>query len=254
MDKRRWRLHRQVAGFAALIAMCCIFIYSHGFDKAVNWLAMWQLETTGVNVDTEQGSGEDFNQDNFEEEVNLPNPSATFLAVGDVMMHDGQIWAGYDNTTDTFDYSEFFHIVKDEITAADIAMANLETTLAGKEQKYTGYPMFNSPDELADALKDAGFDIIVTSNNHSLDRGAKGALRTIQVLKERGLVPLGTYESEEERETILIKEANGITFAFLSYTYGTNGIPIPKDKPYLVNLMDEEVILEDLKKLKAWLM
>jgi len=251
MDKRRWRLHRQVAGFAALIAMCCIFIYSYCFDKAVNWLAMWQLETTGVNVDTEQGSGEDFNQDNFEEEVNLPNPSATFLAVGDVMMHDGQIWAGYDKTTDTFDYSEFFHIVKDEITAADIAMANLETTLAGKEQKYTGYPMFNSPDELADALKDAGFDIIVTSNNHSLDRGAKGALRTIQVLKERGLVPLGTYESEEERETILIKEANGITFAFLSYTYGTNGIPIPKDKPYLVNLMDEEVILEDLKKAKS---
>ena len=116
-------------------------------------------------------------------------------------------------------------------------MADLETTLGGKEQKYTGYPMFNSPDELADALKNAGFDIIVTSNNHSLDRGAKGALRTIQVLKERGLASLGTYESEEEREQILIKEANGIKIAFLSYTYGTNGIPIPKDKQYIVCLL-----------------
>src|SRR5690606_25176974 len=104
---------------------------------------------------------------------------------------------------------------------------------------------------IADALKDAGFDIIVTSNNHTLDRGAKGALRTIQVLEERDLSPLGTYESEEEREQILIKEANGISFAFLSYTYGTNGIPIPKDMPYLVNLIDEDLILRDIKKAQS---
>ncbi|NLZ52280.1 MAG: CapA family protein [Thermoanaerobacteraceae bacterium] len=247
MKNRGGQLYRLLSGFTVIIVVCCIFFYSDTVDKTINRLIKWHSETTSMDLDIEQ----DLSQEEIQEEVDLPNPTATFLAVGDVMMHEGQIWAGYDEKTDTFDYSEFFHVVKDEITAADIAMADLETTLGGKEQKYTGYPMFNSPDELADALKNAGFDIIVTSNNHSLDRGAKGALRTIQVLKERGLAPLGTYESEEEREQILIKEANGINFAFLSYTYGTNGIPIPKDMPYLVNLIDEESILSDLEKARS---
>lgn len=247
MGNRRRGSYPLIIGFTALVVVCCIFICSCAFDKPTNWLTVEQSETTSTNVSNEEP---DSNPE-LPEEVNLPNPTATFLAVGDVMMHDGQIWAGYDEATDTFDYWEFFHVVKDEIAAADIAMANLETTLAGKEQKYTGYPMFNSPDEIADALKDAGFDIIVTSNNHTLDRGAKGALRTIQVLEERDLSPLGTYESEEEREQILIKEANGISFAFLSYTYGTNGIPIPKDMPYLVNLIDEDLILRDIKKAQS---
>lgn len=242
-NKRRKRV-RMIICLAFIILVSSIFIYIDAFHPFVNSLITWHPETTSGNVDTK----EDLSEEELQEEVNMPNPTATFLAVGDVMMHDGQIWAGYDEKTDTFDYTEFFHVVKDEITAADIAMADLETTLGGKEQKYTGYPMFNSPDELADALKDAGFDIIVTSNNHSLDRGAKGALRTIHVLKQRGLAPLGTYGSQEEREQILIKEVNGITFAFLSYTYGTNGIPIPKDKPYLVNLIDEELILSDLER------
>jgi poly-gamma-glutamate capsule biosynthesis protein CapA/YwtB (metallophosphatase superfamily) len=242
-NKRRKRV-RMIICLAFIILVSSIFIYIDAFHPFVNSLITWHPETTSGNVDTK----EDLSEEELQEEVNMPNPTATFLAVGDVMMHDGQIWAGYNEETDTFDYTEFFHVVKDEITAADIAMADLETTLGGKEQKYTGYPMFNSPDELADALKDAGFDIIVTSNNHSLDRGAKGALRTIHVLKQRGLAPLGTYGSQEEREQILIKEVNGITFAFLSYTYGTNGIPIPKDKPYLVNLIDEELILSDLER------
>lgn len=185
-----------------------------------------------------------------EEEELKPNPKVTIVAVGDVMMHDGQIWAGYNESDGTFDYSEFFHVVKDEISSADLAMADLETTLAGEAEKYTGYPCFNSPDALADTLKDAGFDIIITANNHCLDRGASGALRTLEVLKDRGLSPLGTYASEEERNQILIKEVNDIKVAFLAYTYGTNGIPIPKDMPYLVKLLDEELIMQDLEKAK----
>jgi poly-gamma-glutamate synthesis protein (capsule biosynthesis protein) len=203
------------------------------------------------SVETESFNQElDFIEEEIPEVEILPNPTVTILAVGDVMMHDGQIWAGYDDKTGEFNYWEFFHVVKYTISSADIAMADLETTLAGEDQKYTGYPMFNSPDALADALKDAGFDIIITSNNHSLDRGEKGALRTIKVLKERELLPLGTYESEEDRNMILIKKINDIKVAFLSYTYGTNGIPIPSDKPFLVNLIDKDIILEDLQKAK----
>jgi len=235
-----------------LIIMGTVLIFHNTFLESIDRLVIRYKEAASVNVDCEDVDIEEgLSREELKEEVSIPNPSATFVAVGDVMMHDGQIWAGYDEATGTFDYTEFFHVVKDEISAADIAMADLETTLAGKEQKYTGYPMFNSPDEIADALKDAGFDIIVTSNNHSLDRGAKGALRTIQILKERGLAPLGTYSSEEEREQILIKEVNGISFAFLSYTYGTNGIPIPENMPYLVNLIDEEQILSDIKRAKS---
>lgn len=171
----------------------------------------------------------------------------TLVAVGDVMMHIGQVWAGYDEKEKTFDYSGFFAKVRDIITEADIALANLETTLAGPEETFTGYPRFNSPDEIADALKYAGFDIIFTSNNHSMDRGEKGVLRTLRVLRDKGLVPVGTNESEEDRQKLLVSEVNGVNLAFLAYTYGTNGIPLPKDKPFLVNLIDEKVILEDIK-------
>ncbi|GLI51919.1 hypothetical protein TSYNTROOL_20050 [Tepidanaerobacter syntrophicus] len=194
------------------------------------------------------GESRDFLDEEAVKSERGANTFATFLAVGDVMMHEGQIWAGYNDAAGSFDYSEFFHVVKDQISGADIAMADLETTLGGKEKEYTGYPMFNSPDEIADALRDAGFDIIVTSNNHSLDRGAEGALRTIRVLKEKGLIPIGTYESEEARNQIAVENVNGINMAFLSYTYGTNGIPIPKGKEYLVNLIDKDLIAGDLQK------
>ncbi|MDN5332375.1 MAG: hypothetical protein PWP45_1600 [Tepidanaerobacteraceae bacterium] len=172
---------------------------------------------------------------------------ATLIAVGDVMMHIGQIWSGYDAERKIFDYSGFFVEVRDIIARADLSMANLETTLSGGEEIFSGYPRFNSPDEIADALKEAGFDIIFTSNNHSLDRGEKGVLRTIRVLRERGLVPVGTNETKEDRENVFVREINGIKIAFLAYTYGTNGIPLPKDKPFLVNLIDYEIMLKDIK-------
>jgi poly-gamma-glutamate synthesis protein (capsule biosynthesis protein) len=178
----------------------------------------------------------------------VSNSTVTIAAVGDVMMHDGQIWSGYDSETGLYNYSMFFQDVKDEISSADIAMANLETTLGGKELKFTGYPKFNSPDELADALKDAGFDIIMTSNNHCLDRGEKGVVRTIDVLEQRRLMAVGTSRTAGERDRIVIKEINGVKIAFLAYTYGTNGNPVPKDKPYLVNLIEEDTILKDLTK------
>ena len=178
----------------------------------------------------------------------VPNPTVTLCAVGDIMMHKGQIWSGYDPETDTFDYTHFFSEIKHVIDSADIAIANLETTFGGRELEFTGYPMFNSPDELAATIKDAGFDIVVTANNHSLDRGEKGVLRTLKVLEDHGLSSVGTYASPESAEQILVSEVNGVRISFLAYTYGTNGIPIPKGKPYLVNLIEEEKILEDIKK------
>lgn len=128
---------------------------------------------------------------------------------------------------------------------------NLETTFAGESNKgFTGYPMFNSPSELGVALKNMGLDILSTANNHSMDRFEKGIVATLDALDEIGISHTGTYRSEEERDTVLVKEVNGIKIAFLSFTYGTNGIPIPSGKEYLVNLIYEDLILEQINLAK----
>jgi poly-gamma-glutamate synthesis protein (capsule biosynthesis protein) len=173
---------------------------------------------------------------------------ARLVAVGDIMMHSPQIPAAYDVTTDTYSFDSYFAYVKPYLEG-DWVVANLETPLAGEALGgYSGYPMFNAPETLADALRDAGFNIVSTANNHTLDRREQGVLNTLANVKERGLIPVGTYESPEAAEQIAVVEKNEITMAFLAYTYGTNGIPIPEGKPYLVNLIDEAKIKEDIAR------
>ena len=127
---------------------------------------------------------------------------------------------------------------------------NLETTFAGEDRGYSGYPTFNSPAALGTALKNIGIDVLSTANNHSIDKGEKGILSTLDTLDEIGIEHVGTYRSKEEQDTILVKEVNGIRIAFLSFTYGTNGIPVPSGKEYLVNLIDENLMLEQIKLAK----
>lgn len=221
------------------------FSFGSWEDDLKSLLIRGNLES--LNVSTVETVADESNID--DEEMLPPKPekySVTLTAVGDIMMHDGQIWAGYDESTKTFDYSEFFQDVKEYISAADISICNIETTFGGRERKFTGYPMFSSPDELADAIKNAGFDVAITSNNHCMDRGEKGVIRTINVLNERGIFTVGTNLSPEERKEVRIIEANDIKIALLAYTYGTNGIPVPEDKPYLVNLIDEKRMLNDI--------
>ncbi|ERT09567.1 bacterial capsule synthesis PGA_cap family protein [Lyngbya aestuarii BL J] len=172
---------------------------------------------------------------------------AKLVAVGDIMMHGSQIKSGYNPSTKTYNYDNFFTEVKEIISQGDWAIGNLETTLAGSETGYTGYPMFNAPDTLADAIKNAGFNVLTTANNHSLDRREAGVLKTLENVRSRGIEPVGTAASAEEDEEILILEKNEISMAILAYTYGTNGIPIPEGKDYLVNLIDEAEIIEDIQ-------
>lgn len=127
---------------------------------------------------------------------------------------------------------------------------NLETTFAGAAVGYDGYPRFNSPAELGVAIKNIGIDVVSTANNHSMDTNESGVIATLDALDQIGLSHTGTYRSKEERDKILIKEVNGIKIAFISFTYGTNGIPVPSGKSYLVNLIDENLILEQIKLAK----
>lgn len=164
------------------------------------------------------------------------------------MMHSTQIRAGYQPDLSTYDFSSFFRLVKPHFQKAHFVMGNLETTLGTNPKEYSGYPRFNAPAILAQNLKDAGFHLITTANNHALDRGFSGLQKTLQNLDEVGLLHTGTARNQEEKETILLTEIEEVKTAFLAYTYGTNGLLPPADCPYAVNYLDEEQIINDLKK------
>ncbi|MCR1899013.1 CapA family protein [Irregularibacter muris] len=175
----------------------------------------------------------------------------TMAAVGDIMVHSPQFEAAYVGGEEKYDFYPTFQPIEKYIQETDIAVANLETTFAGEDKGYTGYPMFNSPEQLGKALKQTGFDVITTANNHSLDRRSQGVKSTLDFLDQEGLDYTGTARSQEERDRILIKEVKNVKIAFLAYTYGTNGIPLPEDEPYLVNLIDKTQIEEDIQRAKA---
>lgn len=168
--------------------------------------------------------------------------------VGDVMQHDGQIEAALNKTNSSYEYEDGFKFVKPLINEYDIKVANLEVTLAGKP--YKGYPQFSAPDELAETLFSTGFNVILTSNNHSCDRGEKGVIRTLDKLDELGVLHTGTFRSKEERDANypLIIEQNNMKVAMLNYTYGTNGLEV--DPPLIINYIDSNVIRADVERAK----
>jgi len=170
-------------------------------------------------------------------------------AVGDLMCHTPQI-KDAKQSDGSLDFSHMFEFVKPILEKSDLTVGNLETVFAGSEQKFSGYPLFNSPDEFALAIQKAGFDVLVTSNNHSLDREFYGLERTIKILDSLGIKHCGTYITQEDSEQILILEIKSLKLALLSYTYGTNGIPKPKGKEFCVSTIDTSKIKSDIQKAK----
>jgi hypothetical protein len=170
----------------------------------------------------------------------------TLVFAGDIMGHDTQIESAMRMGNGIYDYTSCFRYVTPTIAAADIAIGNLEVTLAGPP--YKGYPQFSSPDALADALKTVGFDILVQANNHAVDRGKAGLERTLHVLDSLGLIRSGVFRDSMERKVRypLIVEKNGIRLALLNYSYSTNGIRVTP--PNIVNMIDTVAIRQDLQK------
>lgn len=172
----------------------------------------------------------------------------SLLFTGDIMQHDSNIAAAYDPLVKKYDYSDCFEFMAPILRAPDLTIGNLELTLAGTP--YKGYPQFSAPDALAVELKKIGFDILVTANNHSLDRRRRGVERTIRVLDSLGIVHTGTFVDSTSRATAypLQIEKNGVRISLLNYTYGTNGIPVTK--PNIVNYIDTLVMKADFEKAK----
>jgi poly-gamma-glutamate synthesis protein (capsule biosynthesis protein) len=170
----------------------------------------------------------------------------SLVFAGDIMGHDEQITGAWDATLGGYNYEPTFRYVKSYIEQADIAIANFEVTLSGPP--YKGYPQFSSPDALAVAARDAGFDIFLQANNHALDGGKSGFKRTLLMLDSLNIIHTGTFrDSTDRRENYpLIIEKKGIRIALLNYTYSTNGIVI--QKPLLINRIDTARIRKDFSK------
>ena len=208
-----------------------------------------QNSLNNENISEENSVGVDV-QEQPQESQEEKDISFTMAVTGDIMCHNTMFKDAYNSTTKDYDFSYMFDDIKYYLQTADIAIGNLETTFAGSERGYSGYPTFNTPEILAKNLKKIGIDVVSTANNHSLDKGYSGLESTIQFLDEADLSHTGTFTSEEEQNTILIKHIKGINIAFLSFTYGTNGIPVPDGKEYCINLIDEDLILEQLNLAK----
>ena len=170
------------------------------------------------------------------------------VMAGDVLLHTRLAYWSEDGKGG-YDFNPIFKLIKPIIKKADLAIVNQETILGGKELGVSGYPTFNGPYELGDAIANAGFDVVLQSNNHSLDRGKQGIYNCLNFWKKYPKIKtVGINTSEAQKKKLCIYKKNGIKVAILNYTYGTNGIPLPKDMPYAVNYLVKDEVINDIKR------
>lgn len=252
-----------------LLILFLVFLISFtSFKLYLNYISdksiEYDIQKTQNYIDsTEQNISNNIDEnhtdsDLLEDEQNLYSSdylsnsrSFTLCAIGDVMCHNTQYWDAYNNSTGEYDFSYVFDDIVKYTMSPDITIGSLETSFAGSEVGYSNYPRFNSPDNLAYSLRRIGVDVLSTAGNHCLDMGFSGLSRTIDVLDKYHISHLGTYKTKEEQENILYKYVKGTKIAFVNYTYGTNGIPIPEGKDFCVNLIDRDLIKSQLDKAKS---
>lgn len=176
--------------------------------------------------------------------------TVTFSVVGDVMCHSTQF--NYAIREDsTYDFKPVYREIKKYFDNSDVVIGNLETVVAGSDIEYSGYPIFNTPEDFLKGLKYAGFDIMVTGNNHSYDHQKKGVISTIDYIRKNGMQNTGTYKSKEARDSVKLFKQSGLKFALLSYTYGVNLYRISSKNGFLVNRIDPDLIKHDIDKAKS---
>lgn len=185
--------------------------------------------------------------DSISENKSAQVSEITILFAGDAMQHQAQLDQAKIRGGGKYDYSQCFTMIAPDIKEADYAVINLEVPLGGGPV-YRGYPCFSAPDSYAEALRDAGFDMFLTSNNHCLDSGMKAARRTLTALDSIGVDHIGTYHDAAQREKLVpfIKDIKGFKVGFLNYTYGTNGIE-PRDGME-VAMIDRDRMAKEIAK------
>lgn len=232
---RRIRRRRVKKGPVIILITCIVFLVIGMF-----WLTNYQKENIINNT---------VNQEQPEEKDQVKTYETSLVMVGDALVHASLYNDAYENKT--YNFKKYLTYIKDYVSDFDLAYYNQETILGGTSIGLSTYPSFNSPQELGDAMIDAGFNLVSLATNHTLDRGQKAVKLSREYWnKQENVQAVGSYTSKEEKQTIESKvlESNGITYAMLNYTYGTNGIPVPSGKSYLVNLWDDTNNYEGYKK------
>lgn len=178
------------------------------------------------------------------------DPHISIIMVGDMLMHLNVTKSGFlDDAGSQKNYDAIFADVKEDVQAADISIVNQEIMMGGEDLGYSGYPMFNTADELATSIHDAGFNIVLHATNHTMDKWKQGLLHTMEVWKQfPDIKVLGINETKEQQEDIYVYEKDGMRIALLNYTYGLNGMPMPDDMPFAVNLIEEGLMDRNIKK------
>lgn len=234
MEKKKRLILILIPIIAAVVILIAFAVSGHITKNADKEKPTAQTSAVPVNEDTNDTTKKE------------QDAKVTLLAVGDNLIHNTLISAG-EQADGSLNYDSLYANIKPEIEKFDIAVIDQETILGGSSFEYTGYPVFNSPWEVGEAAIGAGFDIFNCATNHTMDKGWAGIEKEIEFFSNhKEVVQLGVNSNEEAYNKITYYEKNGITFALLNYTYGTNGIPLPEDKPWCVNLMDKDKITKDV--------
>ena len=175
--------------------------------------------------------------------------SASLVMVGDALIHSAIYEDAYDGTS--YDFKPMLREIKPLLKDYDLKYYNQETILGGVELGLSNYPRFNSPYEVGDAFIDAGFNLVSLATNHTMDKGETGVINSLNYWNSKDNVyTAGSYLSKEDRDKVIIKEINGITYTFFSYTTWTNGLETPLGKEYLNNVYDPVKVKEDIEKVR----
>lgn len=212
------------------------------------------IETDPAIADTVEASQNvTFYGETSESEAVEPAREYTIVMVGDVLLHT-PVEESCKQPDGNYDYESLFTHTKDEISAADLALVNQEVIIGGADLGITGYPSFNADFSLCDSLAGAGFDIICHATNHAMDKGRKGLINCAKYWKENypQITVLGIHDTADTSTSCgaepVILDLPDMKIAVLNYTYGTNGIPLPDDMPYAVDLLDEEQVAADIRR------
>lgn len=175
--------------------------------------------------------------------------TVSIVMAGDILLHTPVEEAALQ-ADGTYSFDAIFANLKEDIQTADLAIVNQEVILGGEELGVSGYPAFNAPYAVGDALVDAGFDVICHGTNHALDKGRRGLNNCLAFWEENypEIAVLGIHDSQESQDMIYVYEQGDIRIAVLNYTYGTNGIPLPEEMPYAVDMLEEEQVIEDIRR------
>ena len=248
---------KQIKLYRAMIFIYCMLLSGCNTNTEPVVSQNISEEIIVSQVSANQIDSEKLNQtENTVSEIEIPEenvlpdiPEVSLIMVGDILLHT-PVEESARQEDGTYNFDAIFANVTEEVQSADLALVNQEVIIGGEELGISGYPAFNAPYAIGDALVNAGFDIICHGTNHALDKGKQGLLNCLSFWEEQypEIDVLGVHDCAEEQDEVYTIEQNGIRIAILNYTYSTNGIPMPADMPYAVDMLEEEKVIEDIRK------